>query len=288
MPLKCQRRLAGSLPSKTDMPTRSRSRTYVEMGRTARERGIEVFGARDGRSAATQGLRLDDMFKIGVDGKISPKLMVLEVPVRAIVIPFPVGAVSQMLHQGTVKHLRRFGFADEINVYLQNPEMFHFSVFHASHHLEEHAVSEVDFQEEVSAIRSVTRKFCPIRAVLERVTVTNGGVVVAGWNVERTSLGEPSDLRARLREVLPRAPTKQLVSDTFILHTTLARLVRPPDGAVAETLADAVSRDLTDEFCGLELPLDRAWFVSERHKLALALKGAVDKFDMPFDCHSSG
>lgn len=288
MPLKCQRRLAGSLPSRVDMPTRSRSRTYVEMGRTARERGIEVFGARDGRSAATQGLRLDDMFKIGVDGKISPNLMVLEVPVRAIVIPFPVGAVSQILHQGTVKHLRRFGFVDETNVYLQNPEMFHFSVFHASNHLEEHAVSEVGFREEVSAIRSVTRKFCPIRAVLERVTVTSGGVVVAGWNVERTSLGEPSDLRARLREVLPRAPTKQLVSDAFILHTTLARLVRPPDGTVAETLADAMSRDLTDEFCGLELTLDRAWFVSEHHKLALALKGAVDKLDMPFDCHSSG
>jgi hypothetical protein len=256
------------------------------MGLTAREHGIEIFGERDRKSATTQGLTIDDIFKIGVDGKISPNLIALDVPVRAIVIPFPVGVVSRMLYDGTVKQLNRLGFVDEINVYLQNPEMFHFSVFHASHHLEEHAVSEAGFDEEVRAIRGVTRKFCPIRAVLERVTVTSGGVVVAGWNVERTSTGEPSDLRARLREVLPRAPIKQLVSDAFILHTTLARLVRLPHGAVAETLAVAVSRALTDELCGLELTLDRAWFVSERHKLALALKGAVDKLDMPFSCSS--
>ena len=49
-------------------------------------------------------------------------------------------------------------------------------------------------------------------------------------------------------------------------------------------LAEDLSQSLTDELCGLELILDRAWFVQERHKLALALKGALDKVDMPFDC----
>ncbi|CEG01752.1 unnamed product [Ostreococcus tauri] len=59
-------------------------------------------------------------------------------------------------------------------------------------------------------------------------------------------------------------------------------VVRGDDGRLAKDLAFA----LTDELCGLEITLDRAWFVREHHKLALALRGAVDKVDMPFECHS--
>lgn len=283
LPTKCKRRLAFALPGREDdawAVTRARSAAYVDMRAI---RGIEAF---DSKARATQGLRVEEMFSQGVDGKIVPNLLRLNIPVRAIVIPFPVGVVSEMLHRGTVKQLRRFGFREDVDVYLQNPEMFHFSVFHASHHLDEHAVSEAEFDEEVRSVRDgVTNHFCPIKAVLERVSVTAGGAVVAGWNVEKSSAGDPRDLRAQLRRALPNAPAKQLVSNVNILHTTLARLIKPPKGVTDDArLARELSRELSDEFCGLQLTLDRAWFVSEHHKLALALRGAVDKVDLPFDC----
>lgn len=80
--------------------------------------------------------------------------------------------------------------------------MFYFSVFYVLYYLEEYVVSEVGFWEEVSVIRFVTRKFCSIRVVLERVIVISGGVVVVGWNVECMLLGELSDLCVRFCEVL--------------------------------------------------------------------------------------
>jgi len=283
LPTKCKRRLAFALPGREDEAwavTHARSTAYVGMRAT---RGIESF---DSNARATQGLRVDEMFSEGIDGRIVPNLLTLNIPVRAIVLPFPVGVVSDILHRGTVKQLKRFGFREDVDVYLQDPEMFHFSVFHASHHLDEHAVSDAQFDEEVKSVQDgVTDRFCPIKAVLERVIVTAGGAVVAGWNVEKSSAGDPRDLRARLRAVLPNAPAKQLVSNVNILHTTLARLIKRPEGAKDDALlARELSRELSDEFCGLELTLDRAWFVKEHHKLALALRGAVDKVDLPFNC----
>lgn len=292
LPLKCKRRLVGSMPTEGSDAwelVRARSVSYANMGREARERGIAAF---DVNARATQGLRVDDMFTRDGDGKIKPNLLHLDVPVRAIVIPFPVGVVSAMLHRGTLKHLAKFGFQEDVDVYVQNEEMFHASMFHVSHHIEEHAVSASEALEEERRIRSITTKFCPINAVLERVTVTSGGVVLAGWQVARdtwnSKSGEPSEFRAALRDALPKSPTKQLVSDVNIIHTTLARLTRPPKGRRGDVgrLAKDLAFALTDELCGLEITLDRAWFVREHHKLALALRGAVDKVDMPFECHS--
>jgi hypothetical protein len=199
--------------------------------------------------------------------------------------------------------------------------MYHFSVFHASHHLDPHAASALEAKEEAAAIRGVARASCPIVAVIERVVVTPTGVVMALWNVKGGRAGachsphiarpsrhchsrhvmsrhvtrpsrhvtvtvthatsrhvssrhaisgrhltkwfaanqsfgrvahqtkaavirspdqnifvcgfltdgtEPADLRRRLRGALPQAPAKQIVADDVILHTTLARLLRPP------------------------------------------------------------
>jgi len=280
VPLTCRQRLAGALHPRGS--TLARSKLYAEMGRMSRERGIEAFAE---GAKSSQGLGIADMFSVETDGKITPRLLKLDVSVRAIVIPFPVGAVSAMLHHGTVRQLERFGYSPGVDVYLQDSEMFHASIFHASHHLEEHVANADEFASEVESIKKVTRKSCPMNVVLERVAVTSSGVVVALWNAEKSSRGEPSELRRRLRESLPRAPKQQLVSDAHILHTTLARLVRlPPATKDDRKLAEDLSQSLTDELCGLELTLDRAWFVQEHHKLALALKGALDKVDMPFDC----
>ena len=62
-----------------------------------------------------------------------------------------------------------------------------------------------------------------------------------------------------------------------ILHTTLARLLKPPKGhgkAAARRL-DAAMHALTQELCGLETTLRELWYIQERHLLALALNGRV-------------
>ena len=129
---------------------------------------------------------------------------------------------------------------------------------------------------------------CAIEAVIERVVVTSGGVIMACWNVVKG--GEPSTIRSKLGAALPRSPTTQIVSDPYILHTTLARVLRPPrrhtkhngdgdgdarvDAAAATAAAKEVAAELTEALCGVTATIPAAWFVSERHKLALALGGA--------------
>ena len=74
-----------------------------------------------------------------------------------------------------------------------------------------------------------------------------------------------------------------------ILHTTLARLLKPPKGhgkAVARRL-DAAMRSLTQELCGLETTLRELWYIQERHLLALALNGKFDKERAPLQCQRS-
>ena len=137
MPLKCEQRLAGALDPRGT--TLARSKTYFKMGRASRERGIEAFAE---GATLTQGLGIADVFSVETDGRITPKLLKLDVPVRAIVIPFPVGVVSAELpprHDETVGE--RFGYSPGVDVYLRDSEMFHASIFHASHHLDEHVVN---------------------------------------------------------------------------------------------------------------------------------------------------
>jgi len=283
MSLKCRRRLAPKLAlpamdwSSSAEGMRSRARTYARL--SAETAAIGAIGL---RATTTQGLSVDDVFASNADGSIVPKLIPLDVPVRAIVMPFPVGKASRAMGAAVKKQLHAHGLVPNVRAYVQDQDMYHCSIFHASHHLEAHAVDADEFKTEVRSVADVARNTCPIEAILERVFVTSGGVVVAGWNARKTkSSGEPGEFRAKLRAALPNAPVNQLVSDQYILHTTLARIVHPPANL---TFASRLSSALTDELCGLEVTLDRAWFVQERHKLALALKGSVEKIDLPFEC----
>lgn len=132
-----------------------------------------------------------------------------------------------------------------------------------------------EINDEEHNIGSVFNGTCPVRAVVERVTITPGGVFMVCWNV--LSGGEPAMIRRvrppplrrpchvsfllrscsgwtlcrclvgadqlaqrrlqNLREALPRSPKKQLLSDEPILHTTLARVLKAPVGS--STAADA-------------------------------------------------
>ena len=317
LPAKCEAELAAVLPamntdnannatSSSVNPTLARSRLYGKFARGLTEQGLTVFGSGGGAGdggATSQGLGLTSLFNFNPkSGKVTAKLERLEIPVRAIVIPLPARApAAARMHQATKRILGEAfppsggarGGGD--SVWYQDPAVYHFSVFHASHHLDAHAANAAEIREESAGIRGAVRGLCPIEAVIERVAVTPSGVVMALWNVR--SGGEPAVLRRRLRRALPRAPAKQIVADEVILHTTLARLLRPPPpterhGKKKEEdevdfgtgAAKRAAAALTSALCGVQATLPLAWFVHESDRLALALKGKYDPHPMKFEC----
>jgi hypothetical protein len=268
--------------------TLARSRLYSDFARGVAEKGVTAFAG----TTTTQGLGLSSLFRFDSrTGKASAILEPLSVPVRAIVVPLPGDSpAATKIRRETRDALRRFfppaggDFGHGDSVWFQDPELFHFSVFHASHHLEPVPASSRERSDELDAVRRVAALACPMDVVVERVVVSPSGAVMALWNVEDGA--EPGSLRDSLREALPNAPEKQIVADRVIWHSTVARLLRPPatagDGGAAAALA--AQNLLTEKLCGTRARLNKAWFVHERDKLALALGGRFETFEAHFGC----
>lgn len=269
--------------------TLARSRLYSDFARGVAEKGVTAFAG----TTTTQGLRLSSLFRFDSrTGKASAILEPLSIPVRAIVVPLPGDSpAATKIRRETRDALRRFfppaggDFGHGDSVWFQDPELFHFSVFHASHHLEPVPASPREMADELDAVRRVAALACPMDVVVERVVVSPSGAVMALWNVLSDG-AEPGSLRDSLREALPNAPEKQIVADRVIWHSTVARLLRPPatagDGGAAAALA--AQNLLTEKLCGTRARLNKAWFVHERDKLALALGGRFETFEAHFGC----
>lgn len=274
--------------------TLARSRLYSRFARRVADEGVTAFAETTSTTSTTQGLSLTRLFSFDRrTGKASAILEPLSIPVRAIVVPLPGDSSAALkIKRETHDALRRFfppaggDFGHGDSVWFQDSDLFHFSVFHASHHLAPVPASERERADELDAARRVAAAACPMDVVVERVVVSPSGAVMALWNVEAGS--EPSALRAALREALPNAPGKQIVADRAIWHSTVARLLRPPatagDGGAAAALA--AQNLLTEKLCGTRARLTKAWFVHERDTLALALGGGFETFDAHFgdDC----
>lgn len=272
--------------------TLARSRLYSRFARRVADEGVTAFAGTTKKT--TQGLSLTNLFSFDQrTGKASAILEPLSVPVRAIVVPLPGdSSAARKIRRETRDALRRFfppaggDFGHGDSVWFQDSELFHFSVFHASHHGAPVPASELEKNDELDAVRRVAAAACPMDVVVERVVVSPSGAVMALWNVEAGA--EPSALREALREALPNAPGKQIVADRAIWHSTVARLLRPPatagDGGAAAALA--AQNLLTEKLCGTRARLTKAWFVHERDTLALALGGRFETFDARFgdDC----
>ena len=270
--------------------TLARSRLYSRFARRVADEGATAFVG----TTSTQGLSLTNLFSFDQrTGKASAILEPLSVPVRAIVVPLPGdSSAARKIRRETRDALRRFfppaggDFGHGDSVWFQDSDLFHFSVFHASHHGAPVPASELEKNDELDAVRRVAAAACPMDVVVERVVVSPSGAVMALWNVEAGA--EPSALREALREALPNAPGKQIVADRAIWHSTVARLLRPPatagDGGAAAALA--AQNLLTEKLCGTRARLTKAWFVHERDTLALALGGRFETFDARFgdDC----
>ena len=312
LPGSCESSLGAVLPLDPTAAAFSleRSRLYGEFASGLEARGLDVFSraaaaaASSSAASTTQGLGLSDLFDFHPrSGRVTARLHRLDVPVRAVVLPLPAASrAAARIHRTTRRvlgeHFPGYGSKDGLaghgdSVWYQDPTAYHFSVYHASHHLAEVRVTPEEERLEAAAIAGACASMCPIRAVIERVVVAPSGAVLALWNVAAGA--EPADLRAALRAALPNSPRAQIVKDRAILHTTVARLLRPPLGPMGAVVRDGgagaarkAAAAMTASLCGTEATLPVAWFVREYDKLALALGGEYEPETMPFACEAGG
>ncbi|KAL6580033.1 hypothetical protein OROMI_008057 [Orobanche minor] len=227
----------------------------------------------------SQSLSLSDLF-MRKDGKVTPVLRAVNPPVRANVLHLSAQFSAPVSEAVKSTFLPYFDKGD--------PSMYHFSMFHASHHITPVPASMAEIEDEVRAVKTVADAICPIDIVLNRVVLTSTGVLLGCWQV--VSGVDPVTIRANLKDSLPRAPRKQLY-DEAMLHTSFARLLAPPKKLTEEEnkmpdlqiFHDLVKR-LNNRVRGLKATLSELWYVEEYDLLALALNGKMKIHKFDFGC----
>eukprot|EP01018_Ginkgo_biloba_P039056 Gb_05311 [translate_table: standard] len=68
-------------------------------------------------------------------------------------------------------------------IWFQNANLYHFSMFHASHHLEPVPATGDEVDAEANAVELVARTLCPLKIILERVVLTSTGVLLGCWQI---------------------------------------------------------------------------------------------------------
>ncbi|KAL4566528.1 hypothetical protein LXL04_030644 [Taraxacum kok-saghyz] len=258
-----------------------RHRMYERMSKDLDEHGALFLK----HGETSQSLSLSDLFDYK-NGSVTPVLKSANPPVRANVLymspkySLPISKAVREIFSPT--------FGKGLVIWFQNPVMYHFSMFHASHHISPVPASEKEIETETNAVKGVAEKLCPMRIVLDRVVLTSTGVLLGCWQV--ISGTDPVIIRSRLRNALPRAPEKQLYAPV-ILHTSLARIVGQPNNSSEESgsrlelkyFHELVGR-LNKAIRGTEVTIFEMWYVEEYDVLALALDGKMKIRRFTFGC----
>lgn len=260
-----------------------RAELYGRMAGDLDERGAAFLKGGE----TSQSLTLSDLFDVR-DGAVVPKLKAADPPVRANVLyldPEFAAVISKAVKEVFLPHF------DQV-IWFQNSSMYHFSMFHASHHLEPILATEDEIEAEADAVKRVTEAVCPLKIVLDRVVLTSTGVLLGLWQVESGT--DPADIRSKLREALPRAPQKQLY-DPVLLHTSFARVLGPPKLPQEENTSsldhvkffhDLVAQ-VNKKIHGFQAKISELWYVEEHDVLALALNGKMKVRRLHLGCNGA-
>ncbi|XP_008239969.1 PREDICTED: uncharacterized protein LOC103338534 [Prunus mume] len=248
-----------------------RSALYDQMARDLDQHGPLFLQ----HGHTSQSLSLSDIFTIK-DGSVAPILKAANPPVRANVLHLST-QYSVPISEALKPILDPY--FDKV-IWFQNSSLYHFSMFHASHHISPVPATQDEIEAEAAAVRAVTQELCPLKIVLDRVVLTSTGVLLGCWQV--ISGSDPITIRAKLRTALPRAPEKQLY-DAAILHTSFARLLGHPKASsmMLSNTGDQVRffhglvDRLNNELRGFEAVVSELWYVEEFDVLALALNGRM-------------
>lgn len=260
----------GSFSDVSISKTEQRSRLYRKMARDLEEHGASFLK----RGETSQSLSLSDLFSLN-NGLIKPILKAANPPVRANVLylsPEYSVPISNAVKSVFLPYFDK-------RIWFQNSTMYHFSMFHASHHISPVPATEAEIKAEAKAVKAVAEGLCPLKIVLDRVVLTSTGVLLGCWQV--ISGTDPITIRAKLRTTLPRAPEKQLY-DAAILHTSFARLLGRPDPLVLgenkslelDFFHNLVTR-LNKQIHAFQATVSELWYVEEFDVLALALDGKM-------------
>lgn len=261
-----------------------RSRLYDKMARDLDENG-PVF-LKQGETS--QSLSLSDLFALK-DGAVTPVLKAANPPVRASVL-----YLSKEYSTPISEAVRRvlLPYFDNV-IWFQNSSLYHFSMFHASHHISPVPATEDEIAAEATAVQAVAGVLCPLKIVLDRVVLTSTGVLLGCWQVKSGT--DPITLRSRLRTALPHAPEKQLY-DAAILHTSFARILGHPRNFPMKDLHKTSDQlqffhelvtTLNNQVRGIEAVVSELWYVEEYDVLALALNGNMKVHRFQLGCSRS-
>lgn len=275
--------MRNSIPSDAGtavLSSERRSRLYDKMARDLDEHGATFL--RGGETS--QSLSLSDIFVLR-DGVVTPRLKAADPPVRATVLYLST-EFSEPLSQA-VREIFLPYFSGVI--WFQNTSLYHFSMFHASHHITPIMATDDEIEAEANAVKGVASALCPLKIVLDRVILTSTGVLLGCWQV---TLGtDPLAIRAKLRNALPHAPKNQLY-DPVMLHTSFARLLGHPKNP-AEGLKEPSDQldffrklvsQINNKIRGFQATVSEIWFVEEYDVLALALNGRMKARRFHLDC----
>ncbi|KAM6594053.1 hypothetical protein CsatA_001756 [Cannabis sativa] len=256
-----------------------RSKLYDGMARDLDEKGPAFLK----HGETSQSLSLSDIF-ILKDGAVEPALKAANPPVRANVLYL--STEYSVPISETIKRIINPYF--DKSIWFQNSSLYHFSMFHASHHIAPVPATENEIEAESTAVKDVAKTLCSLNIVLDRVVLTSTGVLLGCWQV--VSGTDPVTIRTKLRTALPRAPEKQLY-DAAILHTSFARLLGPPKASATEMHnADLVKffhelvAHLNKELRGFKAAISELWYVEEYDVLALALNGRMNVRKFQLGC----
>ncbi|KAH9719714.1 transmembrane protein [Citrus sinensis] len=270
---------SGGITSHSHIPNgERRARLYDKMARDLDDHGAAFLK----QGETSQSLLLSDIFTLK-DGAVTPVHKAANPPVRANVLylsPKYSVPISDAVKRIFSPHF------DKV-IWFQNSSLYHFSMFHASHHISPVPATEDEIEAEATAVRAVAEDLCPLKIVLDRVILTSTGVLLGCWQV--ISGTDPMTIRAKLRTALPNAPEKQLY-DPAILHTSFARLLghprASPTGPHQLRFLHELVESLNNQIRGSEAVVSELWYVEEYDVLALALDGRMKVRKFPLECSS--
>ncbi|KAK4767909.1 hypothetical protein SAY87_003050 [Trapa incisa] len=280
-----------------------RSRLYDKMARDLDDHGAAFLK----HGETSQSLSISDLFTVGT-GFVRPVLKAANPPVRANVLYLatkysePITKAVQEIFQplfdkGKLSHCCSYAglllkcyilhlivlsclLASLLAIWFQNSSLYHFSMFHASHHITPVPASNAEIEAEAIAVKAVAESICPLKIVLDSVVLTSTGVLLGCWQVKSGT--DPVSIRSKLRAALPRAPEKQLY-DAAMLHTSFARFLGQPrsssmnlhEGSDQLQSFHQLVGHLNNKLGGFEAQVTELWYVEEYDVLALALNGRM-------------
>lgn len=259
-----------------------RTKLYDKLSRDLDDRGALFLK----HGETSQSLSLSNLFTLK-DGAVTPVLRAANPPVRATVLYLPPEFSLPLSEAVKSTFIPYFDKA----IWFQNSSLYHFSMFHASHHISAVPASEFEIESEANAVKVVADGLCPLKIALDRVVLTSTGVLLGCWQV--ISGTDPVTVRNRLRAALPHAPAKQLY-DAAIFHTSFARLLghptKLPEGnefSGIQFFHELVSK-LNHQLHGFQASVSELWYVEEYDVLALALDGRMKVRKFQLGCHRAG